>query len=311
VTPELPLLTPWHRVAGDEGRLVFEYGGEAVCFEGRATQALLPALLPLLDGTRTAREIVAVLGEAARPAVDAALALLDEHGLLTEGPPLDPDVPAPFAAAALGHAADGAAPAVVRDRLRAGVVDVVGSGPTAVEIVRLLRLSGVGRVEASGWDADGDRLAVVAPAAGERLLLPGWNERALANGRPWLQVLGFDGAFAAIGPLYVPGETCCYECYLRRRAANVDYPDEFWALERAPNRRAEAPACVAAVAGVAVGLALRWLIFDDPYVAGVLAALELGRELRLETHAVYRVPRCSACSETATLAPPLPWAQAS
>ena len=99
--------------------------------------------------------------------------------------------------------------------------------------------------------------------------------------------------------------------YLRRRASNVGYPDEFWALERAPDRAPEAPATIAAVAGLAAGLALRWLLFEDPFVAGVLATLELGDETRLSQHAVYRVPRCAACSPAAAQAPPLPWAEAS
>jgi bacteriocin biosynthesis cyclodehydratase domain-containing protein len=310
--PELPLLTPWHRVAAEPGRLVLEYGGEAVCLEGRATRALLPALLPLLDGTRTVEQVVAVLGDAARPAVEAALVLLAEHRLLTEGPPLATDVPAPFAAAAVAHAAGSArSPAGVRARLAEAAVAVVGSGGTAAEAARLLRLSGVGRVERAPWSGSDAELAVVAPGPGERPLLPGWNEHALASGTAWLQVLAFDGAFAAIGPLYLPGETCCYECYLRRRASNVDYPDEFWALERTPDRASDAPATVAAVAGLAVGFALRWLLAEDPFVAGVMVALELGDETRLSRHHVYRVPRCTACSTVAGQAPPLPWAEAS
>jgi len=310
--PLRPLLTPWHRIADEPGRLVLEYGGEAVCLEGRATRALLPALLPLLDGTRTLDEIVAVLGAEARAGVESALALLAEHELLTNGPPLDTLVPVPFAAAAVAYAAaSGLTPAVVRDRIAGAKVAVVGSGAAAAEIARLLRLSGVGRVEGGTWDSVKAGLAVVAPGAGEQPLLSGWNARALVSGRPWLQVLAFDGAFAAIGPLYVPGETCCYECYLRRRASNVGYPDEFWALERAPDRAPEAPATIAAVAGLAAGLALRWLLFEDPFVAGVLATLELGDETRLSQHAVYRVPRCAACSPAAAQAPPLPWAEAS
>src|SRR5207253_7667258 len=119
-------------------------------------------------------------------------------------------------------------PAVVRERLANASVCVVGSGAAAAEIARLLRLSGVGRVEPSVWDGVDAGLAVVAPGAGEQPLVSGSNARTVVSGRPWLQVLAFDGAFAAIGPLYVPGETCCYECYLRRRASNVGYPDEFW-----------------------------------------------------------------------------------
>src|SRR5919204_18130 len=56
--------------------------------------------------------------------------------------------------------------------------------------------------------------------------------RLLRVATPWLPVLPFDGRVAVLGPLYVPGESCCYECYRLRRAANSPFPGEFWALER-------------------------------------------------------------------------------
>ena len=301
-------------MAEHDGCLVLEFGGEAVCLEGRATRALLPALLPLLDGTRTLEEIVLVLGEPARAAIEAALVLLVENGVLGDGPPLARDVPAPFAAAARGGAAAwGGSAAAVRDRLARSAFAVAGAGATAAEVARLLRLSGAGAVASIGWDGplDDVDVAVAAPAPGERPQLSDWNERLLETQTPWLQLLAFDGAFAAIGPLFVPRETCCYECYRRRRASNIDYPDEFWALERAPDRAPEAPPAVAAAAGLAVGFVLRWLLFSDPFVAGVLFALDLGHEPRLTPHVVYRVPRCPACSEVVRLAPPRPWAEAS
>jgi bacteriocin biosynthesis cyclodehydratase domain-containing protein len=258
-------------------------------------------------------EIRTVLGEAARPAVDAALALLAEHGLVTEGPPLEPETADPCRGAALllGALGSGTGPADIAARLREARATIVGDGAVGAEVSRLLRLSGLEAVPRGGWEQAVDGLAVVAPSPAELPRLPKWNRRALLEGFRWLQVLPYDGAFAAIGPLYLPGESCCYECYRRRRAANVAYPREFWALERAAVARAEAPNAVAAAAGIAATLALRWLVLEDPFAAGVLATLELGETLRVETHTVYRLPRCAACSRVARLGPPLPWAEAS
>ena len=53
--PALPLLAPWYRVVGDGERLLLEYAQSVVVLEGAAVQSLLPALLPLLDGTRSTR----------------------------------------------------------------------------------------------------------------------------------------------------------------------------------------------------------------------------------------------------------------
>jgi bacteriocin biosynthesis cyclodehydratase domain-containing protein len=314
--PRLPLLTPWHRLAAEDDRLVLEYGGEAVCFEGRAAQALLPALLPLLDGTRTIDEIVLVLGEPARPAVEHALELLADHRLLVAGPPLEPSLPLPLATSALFDKAVGNAGVSPREALRdlqARSVAVVGTSPAAAEIARALRLSGIGDLTLRAWGETGSlpELAVAAPDPAELPRLAAWNEHALETRTPWLQVLPYNGRFSAIGPLFVPGETCCYECYRGRRASNVDYPDEFWALERSERGVQDPPALTTAIAGLASMLALRWLSFRDPWAAGVMSALELDESLRLAPHIVYRVPRCPACSGAARLAAPLPWAEAS
>jgi bacteriocin biosynthesis cyclodehydratase domain-containing protein len=179
----------------------------------------------------------------------------------------------------------------------------------ADHVARLLRMSGVEDLEHRpvAGSADGERLAIVAPDAAELPSLSDWNEAALAARAPWLVVLPFDGRFAAVGPLFVPGETACYECYRIRRASNLAYPEEFWLLEQSRRPRPVAPALVSAVAGVAALVAMRWLVDRDAALPGLLAALEPGGFPTLSTHHVYRVPRCPACSETERVALAAPW----
>ncbi len=92
----LPYLAPWYRIASTDGKVLLEYGQRIVCLEGRAATVLVPVLLPLLDGTRSVDQIVEILGEPAREAVEAALAQLDDHGVLLEGPPLGPTCRRPW-----------------------------------------------------------------------------------------------------------------------------------------------------------------------------------------------------------------------
>ncbi len=120
-------------------------------------------------------------------------------------------------------------------------------------------------------------------------------------------MLPFDGRFAAAGPLVVPRETCCYECLLLRRGANLDYGDDLPEIETAPVAASAGAALDLLVAAVASHLAIRWVIGRDTTVAGVLHAVEATPELALTQHAVIRVPRCPACSSVETFAPPLPW----
>jgi bacteriocin biosynthesis cyclodehydratase domain-containing protein len=313
--PELPLLKPWYRVAYDGGKLVFEYGQSVVVVEGMAVQRLLPALLPLLDGTRTPAEMVARIGEPAGPAVEKCLALLARHGLLTAGPPLQAATVPPFAETATFFAAVArreVSPAQARGRLRGARLAVVGNGPPAEAVARLLRLSGIDHVVHLPWDAgrgvvaESDLLLAV-PTSAELPQLERLNEVTLAARTVWLQLLPFDGRMAAIGPLYVPGETACYRCFRLRRAANIEYPEEQRQLDLVPAPFPGPPFLYDVVAGIGVRLALGWIVEQDGTLPGAFYAFEQGETLGLSHHVVYRVPRCPVCSPTVGQASPLPW----
>jgi bacteriocin biosynthesis cyclodehydratase domain-containing protein len=307
--PALPYLPPWYRVATDAGKVVLEHGQRIVCLEGRAADRLLPALLPLLDGMRTVDEIVCALGEPARPAVEYALDELAAHGLLTEGPPLSAELPAPVSGTAelLASLRPGSRPLPETAGAVAGCsVTVVGEGTAGVEAGRLLR-SGGGEVVRAFGIAAGPDLTVCAPSAAELPRLRDWNAQALETRSPWLQVLPFDGRYASVGPLYLPGDTCCYECFQLRRAANLDAGDELALLAEAPASYPAAPALDAVLGGLAALLALSWLVLGDHYAPAAFCAVELQPVLGVTVHHVHRVPRCPACSGLADVAPPLPW----
>jgi bacteriocin biosynthesis cyclodehydratase domain-containing protein len=304
-----PLLKPWYRLSLEGGSAVLRYGGSVLEFEGRAARQLLPHLLPLLDGTLTVDDVVARLGEPVRPAIERALDLLRERQLLT--------APLPGTLGAeerqtleLLAATDvsGRPAAELLPRLAAAHALVVGTGPTAAELVRLLRASAVGTVTAHAWDEPppAGAFAIVAPGACEVPLVREWNRLALEHDAPWLQVLPFDGLVAAVGPLFVPGETACHECYRLRRTANVS-PLADPGSPPAQGSFPTAPAVDGMLAALAALSALRTLVLDDGELAGVVLAVELTPGLACSRHMVYRVPRCPACSRAAAEAPPLPW----
>jgi bacteriocin biosynthesis cyclodehydratase domain-containing protein len=268
-------------------------------------ETLLPALLPLLDGTHTVDEITTELG--ARSAVEQALRLLSSGGVLVEGPAAAAaDVAATSIAAAYGIP-----PAIVADRLHAARVGVVGTSPAAGAIARMLRASGIDDVVEVGWDGESRiGLAVVAPAPSEAPQLLHWNRVALRRSVCWLLLRPFDGVLSLIGPLLVPGETACYECVLLRLGAHVDYgPDVRHIEEVPPAARATAP-IESLAAAVASQIVLCWLGGADLVLAGLVHVLETRPLLALGGHRALRVPRCPACSGVPRLAPPLPWHEA-
>ena len=300
-----PLLAPWYRAVGDGERLLLEYAQSVVVLEGGAVRTLLPALLPLLDGTRTVDELAARLGLAVRPAIDAAVDLLRERGVVVDGP----DAPAELRdAARAAAAAYGLGPAIAADRLRSTTVGVAGHGGVRLDLVRLLAASGFRQITALRWS--GRRrvdLAILVPAADELDRLSAWNRAALDSGSPFLLLRPWDGRLAAVGPLVLPHQTCCYECLLLRRAANSPYGDDLADVEAAPLAAAPDRSLEAIAAAVAAHVASRWLVGADRTVPGVLYALETQPALRLGEHPVLRVPRCPACSVAERAAPPLPW----
>jgi bacteriocin biosynthesis cyclodehydratase domain-containing protein len=305
----LPYLAPWYRLATDGGKILLEYGQRIVCLEGGAAERLVPALLPLLDGTRTVDEIVAVLGEPVRPAVEHTLEELVDAGVLRAGPPLDTDLPRPSkdAAELLASLRPGAEPlADTAAAVAACSVAIVGDSAAGVEATRFLRLAGA-RIERRGRIDSGVDLVVCAPAAGELPCLAAWNEQALAAAQPWLQILPFDGRYATVGPLYLPGDTGCYECFRRRRAAVLGAADELALLEKVPAAYPSGPAFDAVLGGLAAAVALHWLVLDDHYAPAGFYGLELLPTLALTVHHLHRVPRCEACSGVADVASPLPW----
>jgi len=288
---------------------VLEHGQRIVCLEGAAADRFVPALLPLLDGTRTVDEVVRVLGEPARPAAEKAIAELDARGVLAEGPPLGADEARPVAQTAQLLTALRPGPRALADTissLRACSVGIVGDGSAGIEAGRLLRMSGV-EVEHAERPAAGVDLTIAAPSPAELPRLRSWNEIALDAAAPWFQLLPFDGRYAAIGPLYLPGDSCCYECFRLRRAANMEASEELPLLESAPASYPAAPAVDVLTAALAAQVALGWLVHGDHYAPAAFYALQLVPTITLTVHHVHRVPRCPVCSGLGDVSPPLPW----
>ena len=308
MVPDRPQLAPWYRFVEDGDRLLLEHARSVVVLEGGAVRTLLPELLPLLDGSRTVDELASRLGEAVRPAVERALELLAAQGLLLHGDegPAVRDATADALAARYGIP-----PAVVAERLRSATVGVVGESLAGAEVARLLHRSGVGRVRHMGWEVGAEvDLAVVAPARNESSMVPVWNTLALEQGIRWLGMRPFDGLAATVGPLVVPGESCCHACLLLRLAGHVAYGSEFELVEAAPVAAAADVPLEAITAALAAHLALAWIGGVDTRLPGMLYVLEARPDLALSTHAVLRVPRCPACSPAERLAPRLPWHEA-
>jgi bacteriocin biosynthesis cyclodehydratase domain-containing protein len=321
-----PMLKPWLSRTVAEDRLVVSAGAAITVFEGAASVALLPPLMAMLDGSLTVDEIVTTLGESIRPAIEQAIAELSANSLLVTDDEFDADGtvidPALVPSAATAIAADrlDSAPAHVAQKLQAGAVTVIGQGSLAGEIVRLLRIFGVGDVqllpEPPANPDDSLHVMVVNPGADGAATE--WNARAIEEDRAWLPVMAYDGRLASVGPLITPGKTACFECLRIRRASNLSFRAEQRQVDAA--RDASATASVGGVVGgpmahmtatVTADAAMGMLLAGDgepSMLAGRVTTIAPSMDgTQLETHRLYRVPRCPACSRTDGLGHPQVW----
>lgn len=306
--PTKPLLKPWYRLVATPEGILIEHGRSTVSFGGAAATRLLPALLPLLDGERTVDEIVDLVGRRAEPAVDNALTLLTRHGLLTDGPPLGPDLATGLRRTAtyLAQSAPDP-PARIAERLATSRVLLEGDDELVAAVARLLRRSGITRARST--DEEPTFVATAAAVAGDPLL-ERRNALALDAGTNWLPYGCFDGRSATVGPLIVPRETACYRCLVLRRDASTACAAELRSLRSVPLTATAGPVLVTLVAAIAAERIVRWLGVRDPALPGAVVAVEVAPELVASDELLLRVPRCPACSGLTEAGQPVPWHEA-
>jgi bacteriocin biosynthesis cyclodehydratase domain-containing protein len=307
VVPELPLLKPWYRLLRQEGRVLLEHGRTVVAFEGAAARAFLPALLPLLDGSRNVDEICELIGPKVRVAVENALELLGHNGLLLAGPRLAEDDHGRAVAESL--AAAGVSVLGIDEiatRLATTPVQLLGDEAACDALGRLLQRSGICAFRGDPPGSATPGLVVVGPG-GDRART---NRLALENGAEWLPVGEFDGRAVSVGPLIVPRESACFEYLLLRRESTSGCAQELALFRDVAVPADPRPSLLAAAVALAAELVVRWIGARDPFLPGTLFTLDAEEGFSVASHTVLRVPRCPACSSSAGLAPPSPWHEA-
>ena len=314
--PSLPYLAPWYRVACEPGKVVLEYGQRIVCLEGGAADRLVPALLPLLDGTRTIDEIVAALGEAARPAVERVLGELARSRPARGGAAacrrLSP-CPSRGAAELLASLRPGARRRSPRRPLALDgcSVAVAGRGGGGLEVraaAALERCLGrvVGRGSAAGVDLD----ALRARARTSSRSCPSGTSRRSRPRSRGSRSCPSTAATPRSGPLYLPGRHVLLRVLpASARGEPRGVPDELALLDGAPAAYPSAPAARR-------DRRRRSRRSSRSQLARSRRPLRPGGVLRARAAADARAHRSSrpsraalprACSGLADVAAPLPW----
>ncbi len=274
----VPMLAPHLRfdvVNSDRVLLVAE--GVAVELNGRC----FGSLLPLLDGSRTRRQVLAELENGHSPVeVQTALVRLASSGFVVSAEfNMAPELAAFWSAL-------GASPSRAQECLGATPVEVRGDDGALATY-----LAGLGAVV--GADAPGLRLVVTDDYLSQRHEA---FHAAGGNGRPWLLVKPTD-ARALFGPVF-GRDAACWRCFSRRLSATSQL-ESF--LRGKSARPGSSPLAAAAYALAAVEIA-KWIVFGEEAPLHD-RAMSVDAATGTGFHHAPRWPQCPDCGVNADPAP--------
>ncbi|MGZ3470623.1 MAG: TOMM precursor leader peptide-binding protein, partial [Isosphaeraceae bacterium] len=270
--------------------IVSSDSGLFLLLEGR--QAWIPdpvyaAVAPLLDGAHEVEAIFETLSDTYPvEQVFAALDRLRTSGYLAE----DSAAEARPTMAFWEHV--GVPPSLARSRLDATLVSAVSFGDIDIApLTDLLGRHGVRVVD------EGD-VAVVVADDYLRPELAAWNTRSLISGKPWLLAKPV-GIETWIGPMFVPGQTACWECLAQRLRGHRKLEGYIARRNGTDAPVGAVPACIASTQHTALAEAAtditRWIgtggqstLLDRVVSTGVFT-------LERIHHTLIRRARCPSC----------------
>ena len=255
-------------------------------------------LLPLLDGRRSYRDIVAALAPA-HSALDvrSAVVSLASRGYVVSGDfAMDRDRAAYWSSL-------GVSPRQAEERLAASSVAIAGD---TGQLAR--RLDAMGVAVGPG----NPTLTVVVCADYLEEAHRAVNRRHIASGAPWMLVRP-KGIQPLFGPVFRPAEQGpCWACLAYRLRGHREVHDFLRNVagdDAAFLPRAAEPALLDAVYGLAAAEVAKWLVLRDAAPIHERAISLDARRLTTEHHPTMRRPQCAACGDEALYRPdrsPLP-----
>jgi ribosomal protein S12 methylthiotransferase accessory factor len=269
-------------IVRDEGVFLISEVGHSV-LNGH----LFQLVAPLIDGRRSADEIVEELQDQASAAeVYYALTRLEQEGYISES---DQSFSANEASL---WAIQDVAPHTAARLLAEQSVSVTAIGDFVIKpFVSLLESLHVRVTEVGS-------LGIVLADDYLRKELKNYNVNALRNGRPWMLTKPV-GRQILIGPVFYPGQTACWECLAQRlrlnRTVELFVQRKQCRDEPFPISRAATHATQQIAYGIAATEVTKWLVgapksYSEPQVLSVDVL-----SWQTEFHTLTRQPQCAAC----------------
>lgn len=311
-----PALAPWLTCGFSDGRVTIRNGEMVAVMEGPAVSRMLAAVTPLLDGRHTVEEI-ARASDIKLNHVQQVIAALEQADLIIDGAGL-PRESGFFESAAVVASCWSQLVDVRQavDRLDPSRVTLVGSDIVTRMVAEQLvhmglacefvanRATAAGELPDEVFDSD---FLVVGPSVVHHTARSS-NPALYKANVPWLPVFPFNGRYAAVGPLMVPPDSGCFECYVLRRHANVSYSAEIYdsVAQAGVASPVDYPPLDRASAATAAFMVHQWLAVRHPDMPGT-SYLDRAGTWEREVHHLLRVPRCPVCGEASQQGIPAAW----
>ncbi|WP_200887439.1 TOMM precursor leader peptide-binding protein [Sphingomonas sp. ERG5] len=270
-------------------------------------------IAPLLDGRHSVEDIYGLLADVVAPhIVDQVIERLDRLGYLDDGTHgLAPGVAAFWSEL-------GFDPCDVAVRLRKSSIALTAIGEAFVEPLAALLLQAGLTVDdagtANGVAAMLPDLHVVVTDDYLRPEIEQINRTALETGRPWMLVKPA-GSVVWLGPIFVPGETGCWECLAQRLRGNTEVKASIIRQRKALAGQRDCLPTSLSILPSTMALALNWATTEIakwvavrsiglPDHGAAKAETLAGKILTLDqlthehrTHALPHRPQCPSCGD--------------
>lgn len=155
-----------------------------------------------------------------------------------------------------------------------------------------------------------DRFIVMAMTVMQPRHLGLLNKVSLALGFQWMHA-AIDGPFLLVGPIFIPGETACYDCFetrvtmnLRETASYLTYKNT---LLEGRIRFGSAPVdpILAGLLATHTALeAMNWTVAGSSFTVGKVLSIYLPT-MEFAFHEVFKVPGCASCQPVSNQGPEL------
>lgn len=308
MTNKFPQIQPHYNVEIIEPKHVYLLGEQST---HALTGQLYCQILPLLNGQHDLDEIYQKLdGQVIPEHIDFVLDRLKEKGYLTEAAPeLSPEVAAFWSAL-------GIAPTVAAEGLGQQEVALEGIGNignlTMASLAEALRETGV-RIQTQPQNGKSPTAALQVVLTDDYLQpqLSEINQKYLSTNQPWMLVKPV-GNILWLGPIFVPGETGCWDCLTQRLRGNQEIEASVLRQKQKrgdvvgclPKARATLPSTLQMNLQFAATEIAKWVVKQQiketessvsfPTLEGKIITFNQ-MTLEMKTHALPHRPQCQSC----------------